>query len=214
MRENLTSINVIVDESGSMAKLCAETISGYNKFLAEQKALPGDAVFTLCTFNYKHKMIHDFQKIASVSDLSEDNYVPNGGTALLDAVGSTINSVGQKLSEMPEDERPSKVLFVIITDGEENTSREFSKLQIKEMIEHQREKYNWEFVFMGANIDSMAAGTSIGVNPQLAMNYVPTAAGTKGLFENISRSTSNYRRGGGYQVIDPLLDPSSAVKSK
>jgi len=208
MRENFTSINVIVDESGSMAKLAAETISGYNKFLEDQKALPGDAVFTLCTFNYKHKIIHDFEKIASVSNLSEDNYIPNGGTALLDAVGSTITSIGQKLNDMPEDERPAKVLFVIITDGEENTSKEFSKNQIKAMVEHQREKYNWEFVFMGANIDSMAAGTAIGVSPLLAMDYAPTAAGTKGLFDGISRSTTNYRRGGGYQVTDPKSSSS------
>jgi len=202
MRENFTSINVIIDESGSMAKLSQETISGFNKFLADQKALPGEAVLTLCTFNYKPKTVHDFVKLGSVSDLSDNDYIPNGGTALLDAVGTVIESVGQKLHAMPEDEKPSKVLFLIITDGEENLSKEFSKAKVKAMIEHQREKYNWEFVFLGANIDSMKEGSAIGVNPQLALNYVPTAAGTKGLFENISRSTTHYRRHGTYQVSD------------
>jgi hypothetical protein len=194
-KENLTSINVIIDASGSMSYLTHDTIGNFNTFLAEQKVVPGEAVFTLCTFNSDYRLTHDFVKIASVPALTNKTYIPQGGTALLDAMGTTINSVGQKLAAMPEDERPSKVIFLIITDGHENASRNFNSAQIKEMVSHQRDKYSWEFVFMGANIDAIAAGTNLGISMNNTMNYEATKGGTHKLFNTISESMTHYRGG-------------------
>src|SRR5271166_2365178 len=169
-RENFTSINVIIDASGSMQHLTHDTIGSFNGFLAEQRAVPGEAAFTLCKFNTDYCLVHDFVKLASVPALDTTVYAPEGGTALLDAMGTTIDSVGSKLAAMPEEERPSKVIFLVITDGHENSSHRYTSAQIKEMVEHQKDKYNWEFVFMGANIDAIAAGTNLGVSMQNTLN--------------------------------------------
>jgi uncharacterized protein YegL len=192
-KKNFTSINVIVDASGSMAHLTHDTIGNFNTFLQEQKAFPGEAVFTLCTFNTDYQLPHDFVKIAGVPNLDSKTYMPQGGTALLDAVGTTIDSVGKKLSAMPENDRPSKVIFLIITDGHENASKRYSAEQVKSMVEHQKDVYNWEFVFMGANIDAIAAGTNLGISMQNTLNYAPTAAGTHQLYRSISDNMSTYR---------------------
>lgn len=192
-KENFTSINVIVDASGSMSHLTHDTIGNFNTFLKEQKDYPGEAVFTLCTFNNDYRLVHDFVKVAGVPNLDGLTYRPEGGTALLDAMGSTIDSVGRKLATMKEEDRPSKVIFLIITDGHENSSRRFSAAQIKSMVEHQKDVYSWEFVFMGANIDSIATGTNLGISMQNTLNYVPSAAGTADLYKSISSNTSAYR---------------------
>jgi uncharacterized protein YegL len=192
-KENFTSINVIVDASGSMAGLTTDTIGNFNTFLKEQKEYPGEAVFTLCTFNTDYRLPHDFVKIASVPNLSNKTYNPQGGTALLDAMGTTIESVGRKLAAMPEDERPSKVIFLIITDGHENSSKRFTAEQIKSMVEHQKDVYSWEFVFMGANIDAIGTGTSLGISAMNSLNYSADSVGTHQLYKSISENMSTYR---------------------
>jgi uncharacterized protein YegL len=192
-KENFTSINVIIDASGSMSGLSHDTIGNFNSFLKEQKEFPGEAVFTLCTFNTDYRLPHDFVKIASVPSLDAKTYIPQGGTALLDAMGSTIDSVGRKLAALPEAERPSKVIFLIITDGHENSSKRYSPDQIKSMVEHQKDTYNWEFVFMGANIDAIAAGVDLGISMHNTMNYAATPAGTADLYKGISSSMNTYR---------------------
>jgi uncharacterized protein YegL len=176
-----------------MTSLAKETIQSFNEFLKEQKEFPGECVFTLCTFNTDYRLVHDFVKIASVNDLDNRTYVTTGWTALLDAVGTTIDSVGRKLAAMPEEERPSKVIFLIITDGHENSSKRFAPEQIRSMVEHQKDTYSWEFVFMGANIDAIAAGTNLGISIQNTLNYQPTAAGTKALYRSVSENMSSYR---------------------
>jgi len=200
IKENFASINVIIDRSGSMGNLATDTIGGFNTFVAEQKLTPGEAAFTLCTFSTDYSLVHDFVKLGSVPDLDAKSYRPSGGTALLDALGTTINSVGQKLAAMPEDERPSSVLFLIITDGQENSSHTFTKAQVKAMIEHQRETYKWEFVFMGANIDAISEGTSLGISASNSMNYSATKGGTRDLYRSVSSNTSSYRSSGSQQV--------------
>lgn len=192
-KENFTSINVIVDASGSMSHLAHDTIGNFNTFLKEQKEFPGEAVFTLCTFNTDYRLPHDFVKIAGVPNLDAKTYIPQGGTALLDAMGTTIDSLGRKLAAMPEEERPSKVIFLIITDGHENSSKRYSAEQIKAMVEHQKDVYSWEFVFMGANIDAIATGTNLGISAQNTLNYAATAAGTHELYSTISSSMNTYR---------------------
>lgn len=192
-KENLTSINVIIDRSGSMSGLASDTIGGFNGFVAEQKLIPGEVLFTLCTFSSNYTLVHDSVPLASVPDLDATTYSPSGGTALLDAMGETMDKVGAKLAAMPESDRPAKVLFLIITDGQENSSCKYSASQIKNMVEHQKSKYNWEFVFMGANIDAITEGEALGISTQNTLNYDATSVGTKNLYRSISESTTSYR---------------------
>ena len=141
-------------------------------------------------------MVYDFHPLESVADLDNTSYRPCGGTALLDALGTMINNVGEKLSAMSEEDRPSKVLFLVITDGEENSSVVFSKEKIKEMVQHQKDVYKREFVFMGANIDSMGEGMSMGFSQQNTMDYTASPVGTRSLYKDISKSTTRYRNNG------------------
>ena len=221
-KENFTSINVIVDESGSMGHLVKDTVGGFNKFLSDQKDVPGDAVFTLCLFSTKHNLPFDFVKLAHVPALTDKAYRPGGSTALLDAVGTTINHVGAKLSAMPEEERPSKVIFLIITDGEENASKEFTKEQVASMVSHQRDVYNWEFVFMGANIDAIAEGSSLGIASHNSINYRASSTGTAKLYGDVSKSLRTYRSSKGPSKVDffnqqpvdvDIIDPVDQNKS-
>lgn len=212
-KENFTSINVIIDASGSMQSLTKDTIGSFNSFLTEQKAVPGEAVFTLCTFNTDYKLVHDFVALTEVPDLDPKSYRPNGCTALLDAMGVTINSVGQKLAAMPENDRPSKVIFLIITDGEENSSQKFTLEQVQSMVEHQRSKYSWEFVFIGANIDAIATGSSLGISAANSLNYDSTAVGTRGVYKSASSNLRSYRLQASKQVDffnqNPVSVPAS-----
>lgn len=193
MKENFTSITVILDKSGSMWHLASDTIGGFNQFLKEQKETPGEAILTLCTFDTDYHLIHECKALNDVPNLDDKTYVPNGGTALLDALGSTIDSVGKQLSSMKEEERPSKVVFLIITDGQENSSKHYTADKVREMVSHQQEKYNWSFVFMGANIDAFSEGTAIGISLNNTMNYSATQDGTRYLYNNVSHSLKNYR---------------------
>lgn len=193
MKENFTSINVVIDKSGSMSHLTADTIGGFNTFLADQKADSGTAALTLCLFNDNCDMVHVFKDLNEVEPLNEKTYRTSGYTALLDALGTVINDTGKKLSDMPEEERPSKVIVLVITDGQENCSREYSKEKIKEMIAHQEEKYNWSFVFMGANIDAVTEGAAIGISAQNSIQYSASAAGTGSLYANVSKGVRRAR---------------------
>lgn len=209
MKENFTSIVAIVDRSSSMASLAKETIQGFNEFLAEQKKQPGEAVFTLATFASDYTLVHDAVPLDLVPALDESTYRPGGWTALLDAIGTTVNRVGANLAAMKEEDRPSKVLVLIMTDGEENRSREFRHAHVSEMIAHQRDKYSWEFVFIGANQDAITAGASIGIAATNSYNYAATAVGTKSLFRSVSAGVSSYRGatlGSAYVMSDPLND--------
>ena len=193
MKENFTAINVILDKSGSMSHLTSDTIGNFNKFLADQKAEPGEAIFTLATFSDRTSIVHNAIKLSDVPELNKHTYAPSGGTALLDAMGTTMTKVGCILSSMKEEDRPSKVIFLIITDGEENVSKEFTKSQIKDMVTHQSDKYSWEFVFMGANIDAISAGSSLGVSLSNSLNYSASSVGTEDLYKSVSDNLKSYR---------------------
>lgn len=193
MKENLTAIAVIIDASGSMHSLTHDTIGSFNQFLTEQKAVPGEAIFSLCTFNDSYHLVHDFVTLSNVSELTIKTYSPSGGTALLDAMGTTIDNLGAKLAALPEEERASKVIVLVITDGHENASSRYTREQIREKVSHQQEKYSWSFVFLGANIDAFTAGTSMGFTRSNSVNYQATAAGTKVAYNAISSSMTSYR---------------------
>lgn len=205
-KENTTHIVAIIDRSGSMATLAEETIQGFNAFLAEQKKEPGEATLTLATFASDYRLVHDGVALDAVPDLNRMSYQPAGYTALLDAVAKTVNAVGAKLSGMKEEDRPSKVLVLIMTDGEENSSREFKHTDVSAMITHQKEKYSWEFVFIGANIDSVSVGASIGIAAANSYNYNATKSGSSQLFRSVSKGVSSYRGssiGSAYSMQDP-----------
>ena len=176
-----------------MAHLTTDTIGSFNQFLKDQKAIPGEAVFSLCVFNTTHHMVHDFKHLHSVEELTPQTYSCTGSTALLDAMGTTIDSLGAKLAAMPEHERPSKVIVLVQTDGEENCSKDFTLEQIKAKVTHQQEVYNWQFVFVGASLDAIADGTSMGFTAANSVAYTASAAGTKQLFRSVSSNLGSYR---------------------
>lgn len=195
MKNDSTYISVVLDRSGSMQTIKNDTIGGFNAFLEDQKKAEGEALFTLAQFDHKFDLRYDGINIKKVAPLGETTYVPRGQTALHDAIGRTINSVGAKLAAMKETDRPAKVIFVIITDGLENCSREFTGKQIKEMIEHQQQKYNWDFVYLGANQDAIAVGESMGMKRGNTMTYEENCEGTQIALKSISDNMKAYRQG-------------------
>src|SRR5690554_6121598 len=155
MKKGLTELVFILDKSGSMSGLEADTIGGYNSMLAKQKAVDGECYITTVLFDNNYELLHDRIDIKAVSPITDKEYQVGGSTALLDAIGRTINKIGNAQKHTAEDYRAEKVMFVIITDGEENSSREYTAEKIKAQIKQQKEKYGWEFVFLAAKIDAV-----------------------------------------------------------
>lgn len=186
-------ITVVLDRSGSMAPLVNDTIGGFNTFLKEQQEQPTPASLSLIQFDHEYSLHYAAKDIKVVDPLNERTYVPRGSTALLDAVGKAISWTGTRLSNTKEEDRPSKVMVIIITDGQENDSTEFSKDKIKEMIEHQEKYYNWQFVFLGANQDSFAEAGSMGISLKGVTNYVADSIGVNAAFVSLSNNVSSYR---------------------
>lgn len=193
MKKNYTHISVVLDKSGSMGSCLNDTIGGFNTFLNAQKEVEGEATLTLVQFNSNYDVVSDMVVLKNADKLSKQNYSPNGGTALLDAIGRTINNVESKINDMTEDAKPEKVIFVIITDGEENQSIEFTKDQIMQMINNHREEQKWEFVFIGANQDAIQAGGSIGVRAGATLDYDASPIGTQVMYASLTRGMTNYR---------------------
>jgi uncharacterized protein YegL len=170
MRNDLTDITVVLDRSGSMASIRKDMEGGLNAFVDKQKTEPGHANFTLVQFDTQYEFVH---RAVPINDVPACTLVPRGGTALLDAVGKAIAETGERLKATPEDQRPGLVVFLVITDGQENSSREFKKHQIKEMIEHQQNAYKWQFTYLGANQDSFAEAGAMGFQSQAVADYAP-----------------------------------------
>ena len=196
--KDTTDITIILDRSGSMQAIRTDTIGGFNSFLEEQKKLPDKASLSLIQFDHEYEPVYRGIDIQDAAKLTLETFVPRGNTALYDAVGRTIVKTGERLAKLPEAERPKRVLFLIITDGAENASREYSAAMLHSMITEQREKYAWEFVFLGANQDSFLNAQQIGV--ALAANFVADAQGTHSLYSNVSGGTSDFRSGKGYTI--------------
>lgn len=168
MNSKLTDITLIVDRSGSMSQIKADAEGGINEFIKSQSEKPGDAVLSLVQFDTRYEFVHQAKPI---SDVPPYKLKPRGATALLDAVGRAINEAGIRLAATPEPDRPGLVVFVIMTDGFENSSVEFNKEKIREMIEHQQSKYNWQFVFLGADQDAFAEAGDMGIMAAGAANF-------------------------------------------
>ena len=193
MKKNLTEIVFILDRSGSMAGLEKATIGGFNAMIEKQKAEEGEAYISTVLFDNESVVIHDRIPLDRIPKLTEKEYYVRGCTALLDAVGGAIHHIGNVHKYAREEDRPEKTLFVITTDGMENASRRYTYEKVKEMITRQREKYGWEFLFLGANIDAAREAARFGISEDRAANYHADHQGTEVIYEAVSETVSNFR---------------------
>ena len=193
MKTNLTELVFILDRSGSMGGLESDTIGGFNSMLAKQQTEPGECRITTVLFDNQYEVLHDRIDIKAVSPITNKEYFVRGNTALLDAVGRTINKIGGVQKNTAEDYRADKVLFVITTDGMENASREFDYGKIKSMIERQKSKYDWEFIFLGANIDAVEVADRFGVSRNRAQNFHNDSEGIALNYAVVSETVASFR---------------------
>lgn len=193
MKKGLTELVFILDRSGSMSGLESDTIGGYNAMLEKQKKELGEAVITTALFDDKYELLHDRINLKGIEPITDKEYFVRGSTALLDAVGRTINKIGNVQKHTAKDEQAEHVMFVIITDGLENASREFSCEKVRQMIEHQKSKYGWEFIFLGANIDAISTAERFGISKDRVANYNADSEGTLLNYEVISETVSCMR---------------------
>lgn len=196
MKKNLTELVFILDKSGSMSGLEKDTIGGYNSMLEKQRKVDGDCVITTVLFDNDYELLHDRIDLRAIRPITENEYYVGGSTALLDAIGKTIHKIVAVQKSTAEDYRADKVMFVIITDGEENSSREYSADKIKAMIQLEKEKYGWEFIFLGANIDAVETAGRFGIDADRAVDYVPDGAGTELNFRMMSETVAAFRKCG------------------
>lgn len=194
--KDYTEIIVVMDKSGSMLATKTDAIGGFNSFLRDQINTPGDARLSLVLFDShgNYNMKYNGVKLDCVDELNGDSYTPSGLTALLDAIAKTIDDVGKRLSDTKESNRPSKVIFVVITDGQENDSREFTRQQVFDKISVQTNIYNWKFIYLGANQDAIVEGGRIGIFS--SATYDATKYGTQSAYFVMSSTVSDYRNTG------------------
>ena len=178
MKKGLTEMLFILDRSGSMSGLETETIGGFNGLIKKQKTVEGSAIVSTVLFDDRMEVIHDRTALENVKELTEKEYYARGCTALLDAVGRSVKHIRKVQKNLPEDEKPEHTIVVITTDGYENASREYDLEKVKRIIQKQQEKYNWEFMFLGANIDAVAAAGRIGISAKRAVRYKSDKRGT------------------------------------
>lgn len=210
--QNYTHIAVVADRSGSMRVIESDMNGGLKTFLEEQAKLPGTLAVDITIFDTE---IETPYSDAAVADIQWPVIVPRGGTALYDALGSTVVRLGEKFDALPEERRPGRVLVIVVTDGQENSSKEFKgsvgAATIKEMIEKQQNEFQWGFVFLGANIDSFAVGGNLGFRPSSVMDFAPSGVGVRGMTRSLADYTTVYRGGGEAAFRDE--DREDALKS-
>lgn len=193
MKKNLTELVFILDRSGSMQGLEKDTIGGFNSMLQKQAKVPGDAFVSTILFDDRAEVLHDRVKIQQVRPITEKEYYVRGCTALLDAIGGAIHHIGNIHKYSRSEDVPEHTLFVITTDGMENASRRYSVQKVKNMIQRQKEKYGWEFLFLGANIDAVETAGHLGIAPDRAVNYHCDSAGTQLNYQVVGEAVSAVR---------------------
>ena len=193
MNKNLTELVFILDRSGSMAGLEADTIGGFNSMIEKQKREAGEALVSTVLFDSTCAVIHDRVKLDTVAPLTEREYYVRGCTALLDAVGGAIHHIGNVHKYAREEDVPAHTLFVITTDGMENASRRYSSDRVKQMIERQKAKYGWEFLFLGANIDAVETAGGLGIDADRAVNYRADRLGTRLNYDVLAEAITQVR---------------------
>lgn len=195
MKKGLTELVFILDRSGSMSGLESDTIGGYNSLLKKQKEEDGECIITTVLFDDKYELLHDRINIRGVAPITEREYFVRGMTALLDAIGRTINKIVNAQMHTTEDQRPEKTMLVIITDGMENASREYGYDKVRKMIEYQKEEYGWEFIFLGANIDAVETAARFGIAKDRAADYLADSEGIGLNYDVVSEAVTDFRAG-------------------
>lgn len=193
MKKGKSEIIIILDRSGSMSDIKTDMEGGIKTYIEEQKKLPGECYVSLYQFDTDYDAVFENKDIKSVSNIF---LIPRGGTALLDAIGKTINSIGERLDKTLENERPESVIIVVITDGEENSSKEFTLEQIKKLIKHQTDVYNWRFIFLGADQDAIKSGTTMGFASASSMSFAKSSKGILSTFDTFNKASTHYRTAG------------------
>lgn len=195
MKENneTTELVFILDRSGSMAGLEQDTIGGFNAMIEKQKEQSGDCYVSTILFDHESNILHDRIKLQDVETMTENDYVVRGSTALMDAIGKAIVHIQNIHKYARNEDVPKNTMFVITTDGMENASKQYSSDEVKEMIEHQKQTYGWEFLFIGANIDAINSAKRFGIDDERAVNYHADHLGTKILYDTVSDTISCFR---------------------
>ncbi len=196
MKKNLTEIVFILDRSGSMAGLEADTVGGFNGLIEKQKRQEGQALVSTVLFDHESVVLHDREDVQQVKPMTDREYTVRGCTALLDAIGGAIHHIGNVHKYARAEDVPEKTLFVITTDGMENASRRYDSAKVKAMIQRQKEKYGWEFLFLGANIDAVETARHFGIGADRAVTYRADRKGTRLNYEVVSEAISQVRCSG------------------
>jgi uncharacterized protein YegL len=205
MKKNLTEIVFILDRSGSMAGLEDDTIGGFNAMIEKQKGEPGEAVISTVLFDHESVIIHDRVDVKRIKPMTRKEYYVRGCTALLDAVGGAIHHIGNVHKYARKEDVPEKTMFIITTDGYENASERYDYDKVRKMIERQKEKYGWEFLFLGANIDAAAEAKRFGISADRAVDYLADAEGTALNYKVLNNIVSSVRCGEELEE-DPFMD--------
>ena len=193
MKKNLTEMVFILDKSGSMSGLEADTIGGFNSMIERQKKEPGEALVSTVLFSGESKVIHDRVNLQKVEPMTDKQYFVGGCTALIDAIGEAIHHIGNVHKYAREEDRPEHTIFVITTDGMENASRRYTSDQVKAMVKHEQEKYGWEFLFLGANIDAVETAAHFGIAEDRAVNFINDRAGQALNYSEVSEAVRTVR---------------------
>lgn len=194
MRKDLTEVVFILDRSGSMSGLEADTIGGFNSMIEKQKKEEGEAFISTVLFDDRTEVLYDRVPIAKVEPMNDRQYYVRGCTALLDALGGAVHHIQNVHKYAREEDRPEKTLFIITTDGMENASRRYSYDRVKKMVEKAKDQYGWEFIFLGANIDAISVAGRFGISADRAINYECDSAGTKLNYEAMAMTVSAFRK--------------------
>ena len=204
MRKRLTEIVFILDRSGSMGGLEADTIGGYNSLIEKQKKEDGEAYISTVLFDDTCEVLHDRVLINQIKTMTDKEYYVRGCTALLDALGGAIHHIGNVHKYARDEDRPEKTLFIITTDGQENSSRRYTYEKVKHMVERQKEKFGWEFLFLGANIDAIAEANRFGIKADRAVNYHCDKEGTAVNYRVLSETVSRVRHCSAHELDEVL----------
>lgn len=193
MKKDLLEMVWILDRSGSMANLVGDTIGGFNAMTERQRGLSGEVYVSTVLFNNRSEVLHDRVPIEKIGKLTERDYVPYGNTALLDAIGDAIHHIGNVHKYAREEDRPEKTMFIIMTDGMENASRKYSAEEIRSVIRRQQERYGWEFLFLGANIDAIETARRYGIREDRSVNFHADHAGMQASMRSASKAAVMFR---------------------
>ena len=192
-RNNITELVFILDRSGSMAGLESDTIGGFNSMIEKQKKQDGECYVSTVLFDDESEVLHDRVKLGDIPKMTDNDYTVRGCTALIDAIGGAIHHIGNIHKYARNEDVPEHTMFVITTDGQENASHRYTSEQVKKMIERQKEKYGWEFLFIGANIDAVETAARYGIDKDRAVNYNADGEGTHILYESVAKAVCNVR---------------------